>query len=297
MTFQRLHTIGHAHSFPITPQGHSPHYSFVPKLQLFSCHQNRHKKSCVFSPAGPDGYPGRGGQQCRLSLPEATAAQCSAAEGSTQSSASTRFPPGMRGKQRELSSSLHRCTDNSGDSSHGDTHVTAVTRGTVQCDRLQTRSPGSVSQNPVEALRGGESPGEPMCLSVLSRGFSLGTPRTAQPAVPGLQHLLFEGDTVDGKLLHRCLPDSHLSDHLLHFWALALKQQLDPAQKNPQANTYPQLMNHKHTWERHKSPASPSRGWRRLSFSCRHSGCHGRRHTAPSSQAGLFTGEKQHCLD
>lgn len=108
------------------------------------------KKSCVFSPAGPDGYPGRGGQQCRLALPEATAAQCSAAEGTTQSSASARFPPGMRAKQRELSSSLHRCTDNSGDSSHGDTHVTAVTRGTVQCDRLQTRSPGSVSQTPVE---------------------------------------------------------------------------------------------------------------------------------------------------
>lgn len=38
---------------------------------------------------------------CQSAL-EATAAQCNAAEGTTRSSSSTHFPPGMRGEQREL---------------------------------------------------------------------------------------------------------------------------------------------------------------------------------------------------
>lgn len=49
--------------------------------------------------------------------------------------------------------------------------------------------------------------------------------------MPSPQHLLFQRDTVDRKLFHRCLPNSRLSDHLLHFGALALKQQLNPARK------------------------------------------------------------------
>lgn len=33
--------------FPITPQGHLPHYSFVSKLPLFSCHQNGPREAVV----------------------------------------------------------------------------------------------------------------------------------------------------------------------------------------------------------------------------------------------------------
>lgn len=142
------------------------------------------------------------------------------------------------------------------------------------------------------------APQSPCACRCLAEGSPWAPPGHHQPAVPSLQHLLFERDTVDCKLLHCCLPDSHLFDHLLHFRALALKQQLNPAQKKtPQTKTYPQLMNHKQTWERDKSPAFLSRGWCSLSFSCRHSGCHGRRDTAASPQAGIFTGEKQHHLD
>lgn len=60
------------------------------------------------------------------------------------------------------------------------TRMSPVTTGTVQCDRLQSRSPGSVRQNLAEAQAGSESPAEAMCLLVLSRGFSLGTPSTAR---------------------------------------------------------------------------------------------------------------------
>lgn len=133
------------------------------------------------------------------------------------------------------------------------TRMSPVTRGTVQCDRLQSRSPGSVRQNPAEAQAGGESSTEPMRLLVLGRGFSLGTPGQHEPAVPGLQHLLFQRHTIDRELFHCCLPDSHLSDHFLHFRALALKQQLNPAQKKK----YPQFMSHKQSWVRAWSSTSP----------------------------------------